>query len=130
MISYLGNYGKTYGIVGTVIDEFMDLCNYDKFSSRLKNECVPLPVLCALKDAAINEKLTPVLNKFEISRKEQSDMVKIVIGSEEVANLRKEITKLLKLQVYNIERELAKNCARGDLSTLNKVLDRLLCNLG
>lgn len=129
MISYLGNYGKTYGIVGTVIDEFMDLYNYDKFSNRLKNECVPLPVLCALKNAAINEKLIMVLNKFEISRKEHGHLVKVVVGSEEVKNLQREILELSNSQIYNIERELIKSCARGDLLTLNRVLQKLLCNL-
>ena len=130
MISYLGKYGKIYGVVGTVIDEFMDLHDYNKFSNRLKNECVPLPVLYSLKNAAIKEEIIPLLNKFAISKKEHDSLVVAVLGSEEVRNLQKETLQMLASQVHNIEKELVKSSARGDLLTLNKVVERLLCNIG
>ncbi len=68
MISSLGNYGRNYGIVGTIIDEFMDLFDYQKFSYRLKNECVPLPLLCAITDLTTKRKDKPFLNDFCISK--------------------------------------------------------------
>ena len=129
MISSLGNYGRNYGIVGTIIDEFLDLFDYQKFSSRLKNECVPLPLLCAIKDLTAKEKIMPFLNDFCINKNDYDSVVKLVADSNEVNKLRNNTLDLLTKSKLEIEKNLKESTARRDLTALLVVLERLLCNV-
>ena len=129
MISSLGNYGRNYGIVGTIIDEFMDLFDYQKFSSRLKNECVPFPLLCAITDSKAKEKIMPFLNDFSINKNDYDSVVKLVADSDEVNKLRNNTLDLLTKSNIEIEKNLKESTARRDLTALLAVLERLLCNV-
>lgn len=129
MISCLGNYGRNYGIVGTIIDEFMDLFDYQKFSNRLCNECIPLPVLCALQNTTIKEKIAPIIKGFTLSKNDYSQIVKLVMNSNEVEKLRKDLLLLPLNSNLQIIKNFKENTARRDLSTILKVLEGLLSNL-
>ena len=49
-IEILGRFGRTFGVISTVADEFSDLLNSDELINRLKNECPPLPLIYALQN--------------------------------------------------------------------------------
>jgi geranylgeranyl pyrophosphate synthase len=130
MIASLHDYGRNYGIVGTVIDEFMDLFDYTKFSNRLKNEVVPLPILCALQDSKIKTEILPLLEKFEATQTEHDQIVRAVLNSEKVKKLQKEISTLSTSSNIKIEKTLKENRARENLSTIQMVVKELLSNIG
>ena len=129
MISSLGNYGRNYGIVGTVIDEFMDLFDYEKFSNRLHNECIPLPVLCALQNKTIRGKIEPTLGEFKVSKNDYNQIVRLVTRSDEVEELRKDMLSLMVNSNLKLDNIFKENTARRNLSITLKVLERLLCNI-
>jgi geranylgeranyl pyrophosphate synthase len=62
-ISILSNYGRTYGMLLSLRDEFADVFEADEIKNRLANECLPLPVLLALQDDSINLILSYCLKK-------------------------------------------------------------------
>ncbi len=128
-ISTLGDFGRNYGITGTVIDEFMDLADYQKFSARLKNECVPLPLICAMQDIAIKEKITSLLNDFEVSRGDFKTVVELVKTSDKVNALKDDILQLITTSNLQIDKNIKESIARRDISTLTKVLESLLRNI-
>lgn len=125
--SCLGGYGKTYGVVGTVIDEYMDLLDYQKFGTRLKNECVPLPLLYALQNIELREKLQPLLSSFEVTAEDHKQIVTLTLGSIEANRLKTSSLSLLNKTKAEVDKKLKEGFARDDLLTLISVLERLLC---
>jgi geranylgeranyl pyrophosphate synthase len=130
MIASLNDYGRNYGIVGTVIDEFMDLFDYTKFVNRLKNEVVPLPILCALQDSKIKTEILPLLEKFEVTQAEHDQIVRAVLNSEKVKKLQKTISTLPTKSNIKIQKALKEKSARENLSTIQMVVKKLLSNIG
>jgi geranylgeranyl pyrophosphate synthase len=130
VIASLQDYGRNYGIVGTIIDEFMDLIDYSKFSNRLKNEVIPLPILFALQDSKIKTEILPLLEKFEVTKAEHGQIVRAVLNSEKVKKLQMDISTLPIKSNLRIQKTLKENVARGNLSTIQSVVKELLGNIG
>lgn len=107
-IRLLGDYGRTFGILSTIREEFIDFLEYSALQSRIKNECPPLPLIYALQNLGIRNELMPLLESPHISRKEANRIVKIVLGSKEVQKLKKE-TELA------IEKELRSFLIGGEM---------------
>jgi geranylgeranyl pyrophosphate synthase len=49
-IDQLGHFGRTYGILMTIRDEFIDVFEADELKNRFGKECLPMPVLLSLQD--------------------------------------------------------------------------------
>jgi geranylgeranyl pyrophosphate synthase len=49
-IEILGHYGRTFGILFAVRDEFVDVFEKDEITNRAKRECLPLPIIVAFQD--------------------------------------------------------------------------------
>ncbi len=130
MVAGLGVYGKNYGIVGTVIDEFMDLFDYVKFSDRLRNEVITLPVLCALQDTKFRPDILPLLEKFEVNQTEHANIVRAVLTSDKVKKLQREISVLPDKSCQQLQKTIGENKAREELSAIQIVVRELLCNIG
>ncbi len=80
-ISVLGQCGKTMGILATIRDEFIDLYELNELKNRLKNECLPLPVLVT-KDSKLTESITKKL-AAGTKRKELENTLDKIIDSAE-----------------------------------------------
>lgn len=90
-IEALGNYGKTFGIISTIRDEFIDLLEYQELQNRLKNECPPLPFILALQNSCIKNKVLPLLKNTSHRRKNFTEITKMILESKEVQKLKREI---------------------------------------
>jgi geranylgeranyl pyrophosphate synthase len=130
MVASLGVYGRNYGIVGTVIDEFMDLYDYTKFSNRLRDEVVPLPVLCALQDSKIKTEIFPLIEGFKVDPIDHSRIVSAVLASDNVKKLQKELLVLPTKSNLSLQETIRENNAKGNLLTIQMVIRGLLCNIG
>lgn len=126
IVQALGMFGRDYGIAGTVIDEFIDLLDYDKFQARLKNECLPLPILYAFKNRRTKESIMPMISRLEVTKADYENIVNIIKESKNVKELKKEILSLLKDSEQRIKQNLEINMARKDLSTLIETLIGLI----
>jgi geranylgeranyl pyrophosphate synthase len=62
-IEMLGHYGRTYGVLFTLRNEFIDIFEVDELKNRLEKECLPLPILLALKDSSTRTEILQLLKK-------------------------------------------------------------------
>lgn len=129
MVESLGIYGKNYGIVGTVIDEFMDLFDYTKFSNRLRAEVVPLPVLCALQDSNVKDKILPLIENFEVDQTGYDRLVRYVLSSVIIKKVKKEVASLPQKSVTELQKTFRENKARENLLTIQSVVNGILGNI-
>jgi geranylgeranyl pyrophosphate synthase len=83
-----GHYGRTFGIVSTIREEFIDLLEYPELQNRLKNECPPLPMLYALQNSEIRNEIKPLIKSSNLAKKDANKIVRIVLDSEEVQELK------------------------------------------
>lgn len=86
-IRALGKYGRIVGILSTLRDDFVDICEPDEICNRLRNETLPLPLAYALKDKKRNRKLLSLLHKQTLTRSEGLKIAEIVLGSPKVRDL-------------------------------------------
>jgi len=62
-IAVLSHYGRIYGMLLSLRDEFVDVFEADEITNRLKNECLPLPIVLALQEDSKNQLLSDYLKK-------------------------------------------------------------------
>jgi geranylgeranyl pyrophosphate synthase len=94
-IETLGNYGRILGILANLRDEFVDIFESKELENRAENECLPLPILYAFCDKAVKEKIIPILRKKDLKDKDAFDIADIVMATEGVLELKKEMDCML-----------------------------------
>jgi geranylgeranyl pyrophosphate synthase len=110
----LGNYGRTIGILSTIKDEFGDICDTLELQHRLLNECPPLPMLYALQNPQIRSKVESLIENSNLTKKDAKKITKVILDSEEVRKLTKEMSQLAKneLNSFLIQRSIVKTDAK------------------
>ncbi len=110
----LGNYGRTIGILSTIKDEFGDICDTLELQHRLLNECPPLPMLYALQNPQIRSKVESLIENSNLTKKDAKKIAKVILDSEEVRKLTKEMSQLAKNELNNflIQRSIVKTDAK------------------
>jgi geranylgeranyl pyrophosphate synthase len=96
-IESLGHFGRTYGINSLIIEEFTDLLNFEEVRNRLKNEVPPLPVIYALQNSEVENRLDSLLSA-EFTQEIYNSVVETVLASKAVEVLGSMLTE-------NAERE-------------------------
>ena len=56
-IEALGKYGRILGILITLREEFIDVFEPEELHNRMKNECLPLPILYAFQNPRVKKKI-------------------------------------------------------------------------
>ena len=125
IIQTLGQYGKTYGLLGNVTDEFLDLLNYDKLRGRVKNECLPLPILLSLEDSRIKKDICTLIKDFYLTRKTKNQIIKMVLGSEKVQRLQKDIVSLAEKEVEQMKNYKESDAVVNLITLINTVKEVL-----
>lgn len=128
IVETLGHFGRTFGIVSTVAEEFMDMLEHRELKNRLGNRCLPLPYLFALQDSSVRAKILPSKHQ-SISAKKLGKIERNVLSSPEVERLRKKMSKLVHIELKKIEVELENCRAREELCTLLKLSLEMLLNI-
>lgn len=100
-IELLSHYGRTYGILLALRDEFIDVYEPDELSNRINKECVPLPILLALKDKSMGPLILELLQK-EKTEKTIEALVNLTIEFTETRALVDEMTQLAEKEIANI----------------------------
>ena len=85
----LGQYAKTLGVLMTIREDFINMFELEELTNRFKNECLPLPILCAFQDAALKQKIIGLLEKDEITEAKLDEMIEQVYRAPEVRKLGK-----------------------------------------
>ena len=98
----LGHFGKTFSILFTLRDEFIDTFELAEIKNRAQNECLPLPVLLTYKNTEEAEKISKLI-KSEITANELENLLDIVIDSKETNQLKQEMHSLVKAESQNLQ---------------------------
>lgn len=90
-IEKLGQFGRIYGITSAMIEEFVDLLEIDELNNRLKNECLPAPIIYAIQDEKVRSIVNEILANQPVNKDVHEKIVDIVLESKEVVNLEKRL---------------------------------------
>jgi geranylgeranyl pyrophosphate synthase len=99
----LSHFGRTYGVMLTIRDEFIDTYETDELSNRVKGECLPLPISLALHD---NSKRTPILDllKGRITEKKVNKILDLSLESNENIDLVREMSQMAQEEIDKLSR--------------------------
>jgi geranylgeranyl pyrophosphate synthase len=101
ILTYAANYGRIIGILSTMNDEFIDMYDFYELQHRLKNELPPYPIICALQNDSLRKQILPIIEKAALSREDSKYLVKAVMNSKEVQNIRDQLKSLSEKEIKN-----------------------------
>lgn len=95
-IEALGKYGRCLGILLAIRSDYVDIFEPRELENRVKNECLPLPVLYALKNDNYRKKILKVLSREVISKGDSQELVELVYQTPESSHLKQHLGRLSK----------------------------------
>jgi geranylgeranyl pyrophosphate synthase len=107
-VGAMGSFGRVFAILLTIRDEFIDMFEYDEFKNRTEKECLPLPVLYALTEPERAQEITHLLEKGQITEKEQENILDLVFESNATHQLQTGMHKMVKEEIQRLHK--AKIC--------------------
>jgi geranylgeranyl pyrophosphate synthase len=116
-IEALGGFGRTFGEISIVADEFSDLFNPDELTSRLKNECPPLPLIYALQNRKARTALMPLLITDLSNEKTHDKIVNLTLSLPEVKSIAATLQAKAKRELEKIG-PIIKRKSREELETI------------
>jgi geranylgeranyl pyrophosphate synthase len=122
-IDTLAQFGRAFGLLMTLKDEFIDIFEVDEMKNRIEKEWLPLPILYTLKDSEKAKKLTALLGEGRLTEKKLEKTLDLVLDSAETRELKNNMRTLIKeqtaaLQSIKVNRDKFSwmlNCAVEDL---------------
>jgi geranylgeranyl pyrophosphate synthase len=93
-IESLRLYGRTLGTLMTLRDEFIDVFEPEELIDRLKNGCLPLPMIYAFKNPRAKKSIMSILSRPKISVKDANKVVNFVFEDQHVKHLKSEMNAL------------------------------------
>jgi geranylgeranyl pyrophosphate synthase len=95
IVDLIGNYGRTLGILIGIREDFIDIFEPEELQNRIKNECLPLPILYAFKNPQTKKIILNYLSKQEISDKDAERIVDTIFEEKSVKMLRNKMEHLV-----------------------------------
>jgi geranylgeranyl pyrophosphate synthase len=93
-IKILTTYGKCLGTLLALRSDFVDIFEPAELTSRIKFECLPLPLLFALQNKNYRSKTLQVLRKEVIDESDASKLIEIIYETQEISDIKKYLEKL------------------------------------
>ena len=100
-ITALSRYGRILGILANLRNEFVDIYEVRELKNRIKNECLPIPILYAFRNPEIKNKVT-FLFKERLKSEETMEIVHIVMSAKEVLKLKHKMKSLAEVGVNSL----------------------------
>jgi len=100
-ISALSHFGRTYGTLLSLRDEFVDVFEFSEVKNRLVNECLPLPILLALQDKTKNELLMNIF-KNDITPENIDEVLDLSMDCRASRELIGQMKDLVKQEINNL----------------------------
>ena len=116
-VEALSKFGRNLGILLAIRAEFVDMFETDELSNRMKNECLPLPVLYTIQNKTQREKIRRILSTEKISKDDCENIVDMVQNSKEVLALRTYL-KILEKEAVQSLAALKKSQAKSNLQVI------------
>lgn len=119
-----GKIGRAFGMLMNIKNEFVDIFEVRELKNRRDNESLPLPILYAMRDLKVKEKIISLLKKRKLSKDDVIKIANIVMATDEVQKFKAELQDLAK----NIAESLSKYKDK-DVRTLIKLSKLALSDL-
>jgi geranylgeranyl pyrophosphate synthase len=113
-VEVLGKYGRTFGIVSLIREEFIDLIEYQELASRIQNECLPLPMLYAFQNPKIKKEIVATIENEKLTEDNLSRIVEVVLETKEVQELKSRMAVLVKEEIMKL-RHLRNNLLKNEV---------------
>ena len=84
----LAKYGKNLGMLMTLREEFIDVFEPGELYQRMKNEYLPIPVLCAFQNSKAKKIIQEVLSQEHVTEQQFEKICDVAFKTKEVAELR------------------------------------------
>jgi octaprenyl-diphosphate synthase len=107
-IESLARYGRLLGTLVTLRDEFIDLFEPQELSDRLRNGCLPLPMIYAFENAVVKRRIMAILSQPEISRNDADAIVDMVLENQMAKRLKSKMQSL-SAEALKLTKGLARN---------------------
>ena len=116
-VEFLGQFGRTFGIVSIIAEEFTDILDRNELRNRIENGCPPLPLIYALQATKTKNVLLPMLSNLSV-KEVHSRVIDAVISCSEVQDfIKKNLTLSINRGLLKI-RKSAIQKTEGELETL------------
>lgn len=116
-IEILSRLGRNLGTLFVVRAEFVDIFEVDELSNRVKNECLPLPILYAIQNKTAKVKIRRILSKEKISQQDCQAIIEILDKSKDVVILKQNLLRI-KEESNKLLESLNDNQARKTIQQL------------
>ena len=124
-IEAMGHFGKVFGIVSTVAEEFMDVLEFEELKNRLRNGYPPLPFLYALQSPELRAQVLLLRKKLATNRGFR-EIKELILNSAEAEKLKKDMGVLVQRELYSL---FAINRSANSLRNLKTILTSSLALL-
>ncbi len=102
-VEALATYGRIWGILSTIRNDFIDLYECDELNNRLKNEIPPLPILIAFQDPKIRNKIAILLSGNGINEESLEIILDLILESK----LMNKLKRFLRIRMDEAEKSLS-----------------------
>jgi geranylgeranyl pyrophosphate synthase len=102
-IAALSEYGRTLALLANLRNEFVDIYETRELKNRMRNECLPLPLLYAFRNQKAKSQITLLLKKKRFTAKDASEAARITMETEEVISLMKRMKRLSEQSTRSME---------------------------
>ena len=123
-IQFMGDFGKSFGVLFTLRDEFIDVLDYKELENRREKECLPLPIQFALRDPSKRKEISRLIAKATLTKGDSEKIFDLVRGLKQNVALKKEM--LEKVKTLSNEIKLSKLRQKNFLKLLlNSMIEDL-----
>jgi len=115
-VQALTTYGRNIGILTTLREEFVDTYELEEFHQRVKNEYLPIPILCAFQNATAKRKIQNILSQRRLTMKHIEEITRTAFQTKDTKKLRDYMKKLKNeavSDIINLRRSPAKLTLRN-----------------
>jgi len=95
-VAALARYGRVLGFLGTLREDFVDTFEMSEMLHRIRDECLPIPVMYALRDEEAKVKIQATLSKRKIDEKDLWETIDVIFQTEGVKRLKKKMSYAIK----------------------------------
>lgn len=120
-----GKIGRILSMLSNIRDEFVDMFEAEELKNRRDNECLPLPILYAMRDQKTKRKIIRILKKRELADEDVTEVADIVLKSKEAQLIKAKTHNLIK-QGDAILKKYKQHPNVGLLNTLIKLAETTL----
>jgi geranylgeranyl diphosphate synthase type II len=122
-VDALGKFGRLFGVLTMIRDEFIDIYEPDELQNRKERECLPLPLLFAFQDKEVKNRILSILKKGRLAKKDSHRIIDIVSRSEGVNSLKRQIEELRKTAISSLKSIQDKESTRLLASLLDPIYE-------